>query len=103
MEYVFEAPVWEWDGPAAWHFVTVPFEVTDEIDEIMRGRTGGFGSVPVEVTIGSSRWTTSLFPSKQHESFILPLKKAVRTKEGLAAGSIAAVTIVVTEGRATPA
>jgi hypothetical protein len=91
--FEFEATVWLWDGPAAWHFITVPFEIADEIDEITRGRTGGFGSVRVQVTIGSSTWSTSLFPSKKHESFLLPVKKPVRMAERLVDGSAAQVSL----------
>lgn len=40
----------------------------------------------VEVTIGSSTWQTSLFPSKDVGSYILPLKKPVRRAEGLSVG-----------------
>lgn len=89
----FAAPLWKWDGNAAWHFLTLPFEVTDEIDEITAGKQGGFGSVPVRVTIGRTTWTTSVFPSKGHESFILPVKAAVRKTEGLAEGSPANVRL----------
>ena len=94
-EFQFEAPLWKWqgDGPASWHFVTLPFDLTDDIDELTTGRQGGFGSVRVEVTIGCTTWTTSVFPSKEQQSFILPVKAAVRKAEGLADGVIAHVTL----------
>ena len=91
--YEFTAPLWKWDGNAAWHFVTLPFDVTDEIDEITTGRQGGFGSVKVKVTIGRTTWTTSVFPDNKRESFILPVKAAVRKAEGLAEGTPAAVRL----------
>ena len=94
-EFQFEAAVWKWqgDGPATWRFVTLPFDLTDEIDELTTGRQGGFGSVRVEVTVGRTTWATSVFPSKEHKSFILPVKAAVRKAEGLADGTIASVTL----------
>ena len=94
-EFQFEAPLWKWqgDGPASWHFVTLPFDLTDDIDELTTGRQGGFGSVRVEVTIGCTTWTTSVFPSKEQQSFILPVKAPVRKAEGLAHGVIAHVTL----------
>ena len=66
----FTTPLWKWEGNAAWHFVTLPFDVTDEIDEITTGRTNGFGSVRVKVTVGRSKWATSVFPDKGRESFL---------------------------------
>ncbi len=60
----FTASVWRWKE-GSWRFVTVPEDVSDEVDEAVGDATGGFGSVRVEVTVGSSVWRTSLFPSTQ--------------------------------------
>ncbi len=89
----FETELWEWEGKAAWYFVTLPFDVADEIEDLTAGRTTGFGSVRVEVTCGSSTWQTSVFPDKKRESFILPIKKSVRSTEKLSTGVLAHVSI----------
>ena len=93
--FEFEATIWQWkgDGPATWRFVTLPFDITDEIDDLTTGKQGGFGSVPVKVTVGRTTWTTSIFPSKEQQSFILPVKAAVRKAEGLADGTSCNVTL----------
>jgi len=91
--FSFEATVWEHDGDAAWHFVSLPEDVADEIAERSAGRRRGFGSVRVEVTIGASTWHTSLFPDGRRGTYVLPVKRAVRTAEGLAAGSSADVEL----------
>ena len=49
------------------------------------GKRRGFGSVKVAVTVGASRWSTSLFPQKSGGWF-LPIKKPVRIAEGLEYG-----------------
>ena len=85
--FAFPAAVWEHDGSAAWHFVSVPEEVADEIDERFGHRAAGFGSIRVRVTVGATTWSTSLFPDTKRRTYVLPVKKAVRTAEGLAAGS----------------
>jgi len=36
--------------------------------------------------VGASTWRTSVFPSAEERTFVLPVKKAVRTAEGLAEG-----------------
>lgn len=87
--YMFTAELWEWDGKAAWHFFSLPEDVTDEIDERFAHQAAGFGSVKVTVTIGSTTWTTSIFPDTKRGTFILPVKKAVRIAEDLADGSTA--------------
>jgi hypothetical protein len=89
----FTAEVWEHDGAGAWHFVSLPEALADEIDELHGHRAGGFGSLRVEVTIGSTRWQTSIFPDRKRGTYVLPVKKAVRVAEGLAAGSTARVGV----------
>lgn len=84
-QWRFTAPLWRWrDG--SWHFVTVPEEISDEVDAAVGDATGGFGSVRVEVTLGPSVWRTSLFPSSEHRAYVLPVKKAVRTAAGVGEG-----------------
>ncbi len=84
--YEFEGPLWQWQArdasPGSWYFVSLPFEVSDEI-EAVAGPGRGFGSVRVEVTVGSSTWRTSVFPSAEEKTYVLPVKKAVRVAEGL--------------------
>ena len=95
--FSFTAVVWEHDGPATWHFVSLPEAEADDIEEMFGHRAGGFGSVRVEVTIGTTRWLTSLFPDSKRGTYVLPLKKAVRVAEGLSAGSMTRVDLVVVQ------
>lgn len=86
-EHQFVANLWRWtardeSSGGAWFFVSLPFEAADAI-EAEAGTARGFGSVRVEVTIGSSTWRTSVFPSAEEKTYVLPVKKAVRTAEGL--------------------
>lgn len=92
--YEFEATLWRWRDDGTWHFLTVPEDVSDEIDDRTALR-GGFGSVKVEVTIGTSTWRTSLFPSKEAGAFVLPVKKAVRASQECGEGDRLRVRLVV--------
>jgi Domain of unknown function (DUF1905) len=80
--YTFSADLWEWEGKAAWFFVTLPFELSAEIREVPR-MPRGFGSVRVSATIGGSTWQTSIFPDSKVKRYILPVKKAVRVAESI--------------------
>jgi hypothetical protein len=93
--YTFTAEVWENSGAGAWHFVDLPEDTADDIEERHGATAAGFGSIRVEVTIGSSTWHTSLFPDSKRKTYVLPLKKAVRKAEGLAEGASAAVELRV--------
>lgn len=92
--FTFTAPVWLHDG-GSWHFVAVPEDDADAIEERFGADAGGFGSVRVEVTIGATVWRTSLFPDSKRKTYVLPIKKSVRLSEGLRAGQSAHVAFVV--------
>ncbi len=94
------AKVWIWRAadpnvPAAWHFLTIDGQLSAEIRYAALERTGGFGSVKVDALIGKTRWSTSLFPSKEAGGYMLPLKAAVRKAEGLAAGDDIQVSLTI--------
>ena len=55
------------------------------VSRLELGHRRGFGSVKVEVEVGESRWSTSVFPQRGG-SWFLPIKKAICRAEGLAAG-----------------
>lgn len=82
-EWEFEAELWAPED-AAWVFLSVPPDVDDDI-RLLSGPPQGFGSVRVEVSVGSSTWRTSVFPSKER-GFSLPVRKAVRRTESLEVG-----------------
>lgn len=94
-EFAFSAELWEWGAKASWYFVSLPEAVADEIEDRYGSSAGGFGSVRVEVSIGDTTWRTSIFPSTAERTYVLPVKKAVRTAEGLDDGSTAEVVLRV--------
>jgi hypothetical protein len=94
--FEFDATVWEHDGAAAWHFVSLPPEEADLIEETHAPRSG-FGSIRVSAEIGTTRWSTSIFPDSKRATFVLPVKKAVRAAEGLADGSAVRVKLDVVD------
>lgn len=80
----FEATLWLWPSEkTSWHFLTLPLEAAQSLRFLP---CAGFGSIKVEVQLGTSRWQTSVFPSKEKDSYILPVKASVRKKENLEAG-----------------
>ena len=62
MQLEFSGEVWFWRGPAPYHFVTVPEDESAELKSTAALVAYGWGMVPVEVHIGKTRWTTSLWP-----------------------------------------
>jgi hypothetical protein len=92
MSWTFEAEVFRWDADgASWRFARLPGEVADDVRE--QALTRGFGSVRVEVTVGGTTWATSLFPEKATESYVLPVKSAVRKAEGIEDGDVVRISL----------
>ena len=81
--YKIKAKVWLYQSEtAAWHFVSLDKKLSTEIKEAHAVKKKGFGSVPVEITLGKTVWETSIFPSKDGP-YVLPLKAQVRRKEDI--------------------
>lgn len=85
-DFRFDATLWRWQGNAAWHFVTLPHDVADDIEDLAAPGGRGFGSVRVQVTVGETTWQTSLFPDSKAKSYVLPVKRGVRDTEDLTEG-----------------
>ncbi len=95
LDFTFDAELWIYPAEKThWHFITLPVVVSDEIKFFITSRNG-FGSVRVTVTIGAMRWKTSIFPYKEAQSFILPIKKDVRAQENLHAGDAATINLYI--------
>ena len=91
--YVFSAELWQFDGPSAWYFVSLPPDVADDIRAEFAAQAGGFGSIKVHAVVRSTEWSTSIFPDKKRGTYLLPVKKSVRMAENLAAGDVATVSL----------
>lgn len=93
MDLLFSGPLWFWRGPAPWHFVTVPELECDLIAAASELVTYGWGMIPVEARIGSTTFTTSLWP--QDGGYIVPVKAAVRKAEGLSLDDAVEVRLTI--------
>ncbi len=95
LDDAFTAVVWRHEGPAAWHFVTLPEDLADALRALHGDAQGAFGQLAVAATIGATSWRTSLFYDTKRGSFLLPVKADVRRREGLADGDRVEVALEV--------
>ena len=95
IKYKLKGKVWLYPGMVGWHFLNVDKEESEEIREIFGRNDRGFGSVPVNVCIGKTKWETSIFPDKKSGVYLLPVKADVRKKENIVDGSIVSYSIEV--------
>lgn len=89
MDFDFSGELFEWRGPSPFHFVAVPGEESLDIKDASAMLTYGWGVIPVEVRIGETVWTTSLFP--KDDRYLVPVKDKVRRAEGLEVGDLVEV------------
>lgn len=75
LDFEFDAEIWQWEGHASWHFLSLSVEISEDIKAFTKHLARGFRSVKVGVNIGQTHWQTSLFPDKKQGVYILPLKK----------------------------
>ena len=93
MIFEFTGLLWYWRGPAPWYFITVPAQQCDELHALARHVTYGWGMIPLQVQIGESTWTTSLYP--KDGSYIVPIKASIRKAEHLTDGDSVTVRLDV--------
>ncbi len=90
------ARIWLYPGESAnWHFLTIPRNISTQITETYKAFKKGWGSLPVEATIGNTTWNTSIFPDRKSGTYILPLKALIRRQEDLEEGDTATVTLTI--------
>jgi len=85
--------VFTWRGPAPHHFVRVDGDEGELVAETAAMVTYGWGMVPVRLSLGSTTWTTSLWP--KDGGYLVPLKADVRRREHVEVGDVVTVRLEV--------
>jgi len=81
-----ELEVFQMEAP--WTYMPIPLNKVPDV------KPGGWGSIPVNVTIGKTTWRTSMFPIKK-DNYFIPIKKSVRVKESVAVGDTVTIKYTV--------
>ena len=84
MSFTVVTEVFEWRGPAPFHFVALDAAQAAEIAEMAREVTYGWGMIPVTGRVGRTSFIKSLWPKEG--TYYVPLKDAVRNAEGIELG-----------------
>ena len=72
MDLEFRGEIFHWRGPSPFHFVAVPDDPSAAIEAVASMVTYGWGVIPFEVRIGTTDFTTSLFP--KDGGYLVPIK-----------------------------
>jgi hypothetical protein len=93
VELEFTERVFEWRGPAPYHFVRVPDDDAALIADVAGAVSYGWGMVPVTVSVGATTTTTALWP--KDGSYYVPLKDLLRRAEGFGPGEEVTVRLTL--------
>lgn len=89
--FTINTKIWRWPGDMPWHFVNIDKSISSQI----RTSFPSSSMVKVEAQIGEITWRTSLFRNNKDNSYLLPIKKDVRKKEGLYDGDMVSIKIEI--------
>jgi hypothetical protein len=84
--YSFKAKVWRHSGTSGWFFITLPKGLSKKIRATHALSEEGWGRLKAKAKVGSSKWDTAIWYDTRFESYLLPLKAAIRKSEAIVAG-----------------
>lgn len=96
--YKIKSKIFKWQGEGAWYFIRIDENTTEEIKDKFGMMARGWGSLPVNVTLGKSRWKTSIFPD-EGKTYLLPIKSQIRKEEKINDGDLVKLEIEIVAGK----
>jgi hypothetical protein len=88
--------LWRYPGESAWHFISVPVTLSQEIEFYFSHLKRGWGSLPVMVSVKNVTWNTSIFADKKTGTYLLPIKAEIRKKAALQVNDELQIEMTVT-------
>jgi hypothetical protein len=95
LDLTFQADIWLWHGNASWTFISLPKNLAAQIERSASNPKKPGGTIPVTAHIGYTTWQTSLFKDNPRNTYVLPLKAAIRKKEQLREGQTIEVSLLI--------
>lgn len=92
-KYSFKGNVWKYKGPAGWHFVTLHKALAKRIRKRHGLSEEGWGRLNTTVKVGRTKWVTAIWYDTKTDSYILPIKAAVRKAEDVCDGGLVVVIL----------
>jgi hypothetical protein len=83
IKYEFSSKVWQYSGPNGWYFISLPVDISLEIRENLKWQEEGWGRMKATAEIGKSKWPTAIWFDKKQNTYLLPIKEAIRNKEAI--------------------
>ena len=95
VKYEFHAILWQHSVTGGWHFLSLPEKTSEEIRTLFKSSEEGWGRLKATAKIGASEWNTAIWFDTKRNTYLLPIKAAIRIKENLEIESEIVVNIWV--------
>jgi len=86
IKYEFSAKAYHYSTSAdmvGWTVVSLPKEISLEIRDNFKWLEQGWGRMKVTAKVGNSEWQTAIWFDTKQDTYLLPLKAAIRKKENV--------------------
>ena len=96
IKYEFSAKVYQYSSSEdmiGWTLVSLPKEISVEIRENFKSLEEGWGRMKITAKVGNSEWQTAIWFDTKQDTYLLPLKAAIRKKENIVLDKDADITI----------
>lgn len=87
IKYEFLSKIWRHGGQGGWHFVSMPNKMSAEIRKSLKWQEEGWGRMKCFAQIRESSWETAIWFDTCKNTYILPIKSAIRQKCSVNEGS----------------
>ncbi len=98
IKYEFSAKVYQYSTSAdmtGCTLVSLPNKMSIEIRDNFKHLEEGWGRMKVTAKIGNSEWQTAIWFDTKHDTYLLPLKAAIRKKEKIVLNEDTNITILI--------
>lgn len=93
VKYQFVNAPWLFNGSSGWVFISLPKKLASEIRKYFKMEEEGWGRLKVIAKIGNSEWRTAIWFDTKLNTYLLPLKSAIRKEESIEIENEVLITI----------
>ncbi len=93
LKYSFSALPWQHASPGGWWFVSLPAEMSKEIRDTLGSEEEGWGRLKTTAKMGNTEWKTAIWFDTKMNTYLLPLKAAIRKKESVLTDTILEIVL----------
>ncbi len=95
IKYRFTNKIWKHNTEGGWHFVSLPNHISKEIRTTLQWQEEGWGRMKASARIKEFEWDTAIWFDKKRDTYLLPLKAAIRKKAHLKPDDLVTVTLAI--------